>query len=634
MQPPARPPIPDPRSLTPGPRSLIPGPRPLLFFAGAALIALLLYLPTLQYDFVWDDGLLIQKNSFLDQTNPLELFTKGFWYNPEMNSDQGEMAYYRPLTNLSFYLERKEWGVRPMGYHLTSVVINAAVVFLVCLVLWELFGSVWLAALGGLVVGIHPAMNCIVTFISNRTYLLAMFFLLLSFYSLLRGERAGGNPKFQTLNPKPETLNARPRPRNPGPPESSSRLWRTLFACSFLLSLLALEAALVFVALAAGWLLVRRARYRSLRVWLALTVLPVVIYFLLRLGIAHVAFASSVVRWAIGDPLRVINTFGQQMQLLLFPFNHRVIYVVTEEFSGFSVYTVLGIVFLGLPLYAIIRQMKSPGSSPRVKLSARLEAGGLSWFGYAWIVLFLLPFAHLVFLGPAGRILYLTAPGLLILSYAFIRQVRPASRTLRVTAWVLAGLYVAAFAVQTLRRNPMWRNEFDLYQAMVREAPESAGAHLNFGTALAGAGRKDEAIAHYRAAIELNPDYVGPHDQLAFALLDQGDMAGAIPELREVVRLQPESPDARNNLALALKRSGQLDSAIVEYQAAIRLDPNSALTLNNLGSAYLAHGDFGQAIATLHAALRLQPGFQAARSNLAEAFRGAGMPDSAAVFEK
>ena len=115
----------------------------------------------------------------------------------------------------------------------------------------------------------------------------------------------------------------------------------------------------------------------------------------------------------------------------------------------------------------------------------------------------------------------------------------------------------------------------------------SAGAHLNFGTALSEAGRKAEAIDQYRAAIELNPDYVGPHDQLAFALLDQGDLPGATSEMREVVRLQPGSADARNNLALALKRSGQLDSAITEYKAALSLNPNSELALNNLGSAYL-----------------------------------------------
>jgi tetratricopeptide (TPR) repeat protein len=677
--------------------------NPLLVFAGAALFALLVYLPTVKYDFVWDDGLLIQKNSFLDQTNPVELFTKGFWYNPEMNSDQGEMAYYRPLTNLSFYLERKEWGVRPAGYHLTNVVINAVVVFLLCLLLYELFGSVWLAALGGLLVGVHPAMNCVVTFISNRTYLLAMVFLLLSFYALLRGEATSRKPQAASHQPQ-------------------NGMWRLVFAGSFLLSLLALESALVFVALAAGWLIVNRTSYRSLRVWLVLTVLPVVIYFILRLGIAHVAFASSVVRWAIEDPLKVINTFGQQMQLLVFPFNHKVIYVAGGALAGFSIYTVLGILFLGLPLYAVIRlrnstqrhkdTKKNPGKrttentegtegnpestqrhkdtknreltakTPRTPRESNSEnapprtprpqgesnpestqrhargevpkyrnteipkesgpgyvyrlpptAYRLAWLGYAWIVLFLLPFAHLVFLGPAGRMLYLTAPGLLILLLALYQATSHKPQATRVVYAAIV-LYTAAFAVQTLRRNPIWRNEFELYQAMVREAPESAGAHLNFGTSLAEAGRKDEAIAQYRAAIELNPDYIGPHDQLAFVLLDQGDLPGATSEMREVVRLQPGSADAHNNLALALKRSGQLDSAIAEYQAALRLDPNSELALNNLGSAFLARGDFQPAITALRAALRLQPDFDAARKNLAQAFRDAGMPDSASAVEK
>jgi tetratricopeptide (TPR) repeat protein len=598
-----------------------PAVSPLLVFAGAALIALLVYLPTVKYDFVWDDELLIQKNSSLDQTNPLELFTRGFWYNPQMSSDQGEMAYYRPLTNLSFYLERKEWGIRPSGYHLTNVVLNAAVVFLLCVLLKELFGSVWLAGLGGLMVGIHPAMNCIVTFISNRTYLLAMVFLLLSFYALLRGER-----KPQAASPKPQE----------GP-------WRLLFAGAFLLSLLALEASLVFAALAGGWLIVKRASYRGFRIWVALTVLPVAVYFVLRLGIAHVAFASSVVRWAIAEPLKVINTFGQQMQLLLFPFNHKVIYVVDEVFTSFSIYTVLGVLFLGLPLYAVIRLRRSTprhkdtkGTSDKRQTTSDRQSW-LAALGYAWIVLFLLPFAHLVFLGPAGRMLYLTAPGLLILVPALVGRTPHAGghwRQALSVGRVAMLMYAAAFAVQTIRRNPIWRDEFALYQAMVNEAPESAGAHLNFGSSLAAAGRKPEAIAQYRAAIELNPDYVSPHVQLAFALLDHGDLPGAVSEMREVVRLQPNSPDAHNNLGLALKRYGQLDSAIAEYQAAIRLDPNSGLTLNNLGSAYLARGDLRPAVASFRAALRIQPDFAAARTNLAQAFREAGMADSAAMIEK
>ena len=589
------------------------GPRnPWLVFGAAALLALLLHLPTLRYGFVWDDGQLILHNPYLARTNPIDILTRDFWHNPEMETGKDDNAYYRPLTNLSFYVDRKAWALRPTGYHLTNVVLNAAVVFLMCLLLWELFGSVWLAGLGGLLVGIHPAMNCVVTFISNRTYLLALFFLLVSAYAFARGQRG------------------------------RARIWPVLFGGSLLLSALALEASLVFAAVAAAWLLVNRTRYRRLPVWIAAIASPMAVYFLLRFGIARVPFTGSVMYRAIADPLRIINAFGQQLQLLVFPFNQKVIYVLSKPFTSFSIYTILGLLFLGLPLYAVIRLgrkglrtedggRKTEDRRTRGLLPAR-ETARLGWLGYTWMVLLLLPFAHLVFLGPAGRILYLAAPGALILLAALFRASVRKQPTARV-AYAVVLLYMAAFAVQTLRRNPIWHDEFSLSQTMVREAPGSAGGHLNFGTALANAGRKEEAIEQFRVAESIDTNYVAPHISFAFALIDQGDLPDAIRELREVVRLQPESPKARNDLALTLRRNGQLDSAIVEYEEALRLDPNSELTLNNLGFAYLTRGDFRQAIACLKAALQLRPDFAAARRSLADAYRKAGLPDSAALVE-
>jgi Flp pilus assembly protein TadD len=586
---------------------------PWLVFSGAALVALLLYVPTLQYGFVWDDGALILNNQFLGKANPIELFTQGFWNNPEVERGEADMSYYRPLTNLSLYLDRKVWGLRPTGYHLTNIVINTAVVFLMCLLLWELFGSVWLAGLGGLLIGIHPAMNCVVTFISNRTYLLALFFLLVSAYALLRGQRG------------------------------RVRVWWALFGGSLLLSTLALEASLVFAAIAAGWLLLNRARYRRLWVWMAAIASPMAAYFLLRLGIARVPFTSSAARQAITEPLRIINAFGQQLQLLIFPFNQKIIYVPAEPFTSFSVYTILGLLFLGLPLYAVIRRGGSTarhrdthGASsnlkPRHPARPELDAGRLGWYGYAWMVLFLLPFAYLVFLGPAGRMLYLAAPGVLILLAALYRATNHKRLTTRVAFGAIL-LYTALLAVQTLQRNPVWRDELSLSEAMVREAPASAGGHANCGKALSNAGRKEEAIEQFRMASRLDPNFVEPHIDLAFALIDRGELPGAIQALREVVRLRPESPRAHNDLAVTLMRNGQLDLAIVEYKEALRHDPNSELTLNNLGYAYMKGGDFRQAIAFLKAALRLKPDFAGARANLAAAYRSAGMPDSAALVE-
>jgi tetratricopeptide (TPR) repeat protein len=587
--------------------------KPWLVFGAAALIALLLYLPTLQYEFVWDDGTMILNNQYLDRTNPIEILTGGFCNNPEVELDETYMAYYRPLTNLSLYVDRKAWGLRPAGYHLTNVIINTAVVFLMCLLLWELFGSVWLAGAGGLLLGIHPAMNCIVTFISNRTYLLALFFLLIGSYALLRGQR------------------------------DRRRIWPVLFGGSLLLSALALESSLVLAVIAAAWLFTNRARYRGLRAWTAATASPVAGYFLLRLGIARVPFAGSVVRWAITDPLRVINTFGQQLQFLLFPFNQKVIYVVARPLTGFSVYTILGLLFLGLPLYAVVRLGRSKagaadadrtnsGLKPKHFTRARPEAGRLGWYGHAWMVLFLLPFAHLLFLGPAGRMLYLATPGALILLIALYQATHPGGPTTRVVYGAIL-LCTVVFAVQTLRRNPIWRTELSLSQAMVREAPASAGGHLNYGSALANAGRKQEAIEQFRIASIADPTFVETHVSLAFALMDQGDLPGAIGELRKVVKLRPASPWARNDLGMTLMRNGQLDSAIVEFKESLRYDPNSELTLNNLGYAYAVGRDLPQAIEYFKAALRLKPDFAGALRNLADAYRKAGMPDSAALVE-
>jgi tetratricopeptide (TPR) repeat protein len=452
-------------------------------------------------------------------------------------------------------------------------------------------------------------MNCVVTFISNRTYLLAVFFLLVSAYALARGKRG------------------------------RLRIWPWLFGGSLLLSALALEASLVFAALAAAWVLANRTRYHRLLTWVTAIASPLVIYFLLRFGVARVPFESSFMSWAVTKPLRVINAFGQQLQLLLFPFNQKVIYDAAWPLVGFSVYTVLGLLFLGLPLYAVIRLGRSAGdhetgSSPKPRHSARPEPDAirLAWYGYAWIVLFLLPFAHLVVLGPAGRALYPAAPGVLILLAALFQTRGHKQLTARVV-YVTLLLYTAVFTVQTLRRNPIWHDGISLSEAMVREAPGVVGGHMNYGLALVDAGRRREAIKQFRMAVRMDREFVLPHISLASALLEEGALPGAIRELREVVRLQPESPRARNDLALALMRSGQVDSAVAEYKVALRLDPNSELTLNNLGYVYLESGDVGQAISFLKAALQIKPDFEPARRNLADAYRKAGMPDSAALIE-
>jgi Flp pilus assembly protein TadD len=621
---------------------------------GCVVLTFLLYLPTLWYGFVWDDGRLIVQNDYLAQASPLGVFSKGFWYNPGIAAEEsGGMAYYRPLSNLTFVLERREFELNPAGFHLTNILIDCAVVLVGGLILFELFGSLWLTGIGALLLGIHPAANCIPAFVSGRPYLLVTLMLLLSFYVLVKGTK-----KRQPLTAYRSPLTAH-RQSTISNHQSGIINRRTtaplLFGLCFLLGLFSLEAALAFVGVTVVWILLNRKEEAKVQVkakgsfstssstftflWFAAGVIALGIYLLLRLVVARTPFPPSVSQWALNEPLRVLNCFGQEAMLFFFPFVQKVIYVVNPAFTGLSGYTLLGVLFLLAPLVLV------------VKLRSRVGAAG-----YVWAVGFMLPSAHLLFLGPSGRSLYLAGFGWLVLVMALLtsrgkgkgkgnpndearnpnlrhsdfglRISRATYTYLRLAGRVAAVLYLVALAVELEVRNPMWKDELSLYQAMVREAPDSPGAHLNLGTSLVMAQDNEEAAQEFRRAIELAPDYPQPHNQLAFVLIGQHDLPGAISELRQVARLAP-SADAYNNLALALKQSGALDSAIAEYQVSLALAPESDTTWNNLGMAYGAKGTMAPAIEAFKQALKLNPEFSAARQNLGAAYRAAGMQDSA-----
>ena len=93
------------------------------------VLAALLYLPTLRNGFVWDDTALIENHDIrtLDAAALKRIFTTNFWEATEAHS-----GLYRPLTALSFHTDCQIYGLAPSGYHLTNVLLNAAV----CALAW------------------------------------------------------------------------------------------------------------------------------------------------------------------------------------------------------------------------------------------------------------------------------------------------------------------------------------------------------------------------------------------------------------------------------------------------------------------------------------------------------------------
>jgi tetratricopeptide (TPR) repeat protein len=113
-------------------------------------------------------------------------------------------------------------------------------------------------------------------------------------------------------------------------------------------------------------------------------------------------------------------------------------------------------------------------------------------------------------------------------------------------------------------------------------SPSLALAHYDAGSALVNAGKRAEAMSHFRDAVRVNPNLAEAHNLLGTLYLIDGKPQEAIPQLSEAIRLKPDLVVAHHNLGTALGSMGRIDEAIAEYSEALRLLPTYTEARNNL----------------------------------------------------
>jgi hypothetical protein len=84
-------------------------------FVGCLLASLAVYAPALRGDYIWDDrDIYILNNPLLPQPDGLYRF----WFTTE------PLDYY-PLAYTVYWFGVRLWGLNPLGFHLTNVVVHA-----------------------------------------------------------------------------------------------------------------------------------------------------------------------------------------------------------------------------------------------------------------------------------------------------------------------------------------------------------------------------------------------------------------------------------------------------------------------------------------------------------------------------
>lgn len=518
--------------------------------------------PAWHGDWLWDDDREITQNPLLHDTSGLAKI----WF------DAASPDYF-PLKSTVQWIEWHLWQDRPSGYHVFSIVLH----LLSALLIWRLLRKlgIRLAWLGGLLFAIHPLTVESVAWIAEQKNTLSLPPLLLAMCAYLDYD------------------------------ERRRRRDLALAVGLFLAAMLCKTSVVMFplVILLHAWWKRGKITLQDLGSSLPFFVVSLV------LGLVTVWFQHHQ---AIGDWTIPAGGFSTRL---------------ARAGLALGFYLSKSLVPVGLlPLYP--RWAVDP---PEIMhfLPWLLLGGGGCWlwlkrsapwarhvlFGLGCFVANLAPvlgfvaMAYMRYTWVADHFAYLSLVSVVALAAAgadaFFRRLAAAQRPYALAAG--AGLVLAlAFASHGYAR--IFRSEESLWSYTLRRNPQAWAAHYNLGTALARAGRWEEAIQHFDQALGLKPDSADAQNNLGVALLHLNREQEALGHVQQALIIKPDYPDAQTNLGNILARMGRLEDAMDHYAQALRIDPGFAAAHVNWGNALARAGRISEAIDHYHFALRSAPG--------------------------
>jgi hypothetical protein len=151
------------------------------------LLVVVAYLPVFTGDFVFDDPILIRDNSYITQLQSLSsyLSQEDDGINNEQDKGIFHTGYYRPLINITYFLDYKLWGMKAYGFRTTNLLLH----LLACFLLYELLLNLtcrqqevfWAV----LLFAVHPMHTETVSIIVSRNNILVAIFSILSLHAYL-----------------------------------------------------------------------------------------------------------------------------------------------------------------------------------------------------------------------------------------------------------------------------------------------------------------------------------------------------------------------------------------------------------------------------------------------------------------
>jgi len=598
------------------------------YLAGTvSLLTALVYLPTLQNDFVmWDDTLYVLENTHIRSLDAA--FFKWAFFNFYASN-------WYPLTWLSHAVDYAIWGLNPLGPHLVNNILHAVNTFLVVLVTIqlikvrkeslnstepsELFNErtiVIAAGITGLLFGLHPLHVESVAWVAERKDLLCAIFFL---FSILGYIRFVGSTR-----------------SDPGYAKLTSLASNKHYLYSlgwFVLALMSkpMAVTLPVVLLLLDWYPFFKIRsFKTIKDALIVK-LPFIVLSLISSIITIFAQQQAMVSMdrapIITRVLVAIHSLVMYLLKMIWPLNLEPFYPypkavsllsVTYLFSIGLVVVITGVCFLIL-------------NKQRFLFTA-----------WTYYVVTLLPVLGLVQVGiqsMADRYTYLPSIGpFLILGFgiAWISNKMSALIMRRKIVGFLSAVFIIILFVVvialTIKQIGIWKNGIIFWSYVIEKEPQSVPmAYCNRGVTYKTMGHLNEAIRDYDKAIALNPSFAKAYYNRGVALNGTGRADKAIADFDRTITLDPFHVNAYNQRGLLREKMGFRDKAVSDYNKAIDSDPNSPEAYFNLGVLYGRTGVYDSAVKFLSKAISLKPDNADYYSNRGSIYSLSGQNDRAII---
>lgn len=374
--------------------------------------------------------------------------------------------YYRPIIELSYYLDSLFWNMHPRFMHLENILfhlINTLLVFCLAkeaVIAWGVKARLFPLA-AALLFAVHPINTESVTWIAGRTDPLAAFFVFAAIWCLMKCLVT----------------------------DRVIFLWLALML--FVLGVLTKEIALCFLPVSLlltiywpGTVRVRVIVIRVLAGGIAVSSLFLLLFVVFSHNFSITALLNSNSGGVLADLRNVFTAAGFYTKKLFLP--------IPLNFAIDAV----------SPLYFV------PGLAVLLLLPFWLKSRSVPAVFSVICGIFLLPaifisIKQVAWTSFAERYLYLPSAffciGITCSGSLLLEKVRRPQWALPVTLFILLSATLI-----TVQRNLVWRDNMALYRDTVSKSPGFGGAHLELATALLNKGKLQEGRAELEAAERLN----------------------------------------------------------------------------------------------------------------------------------